>query len=155
MAVNCSWKGSIRPPPGEVSNPHGLHESLKVVTLGQLELAAHLHRGNLSFVTYSGQSRSSHLSIFGHKFKHTEVTGGGNEKSSFETHLVSHIALMEDLKQSEKEMFVKMLTASFQSAWERLSMFETISALLELSVETSCWTKSAVPVVTKWAVPAV
>ena len=155
MAVNCSWKGSIRPPPGEVSNPHGLHESLKVVTLGQLELAAHLHRGNLSFVTYSGQSRSSHLSIFGHKFKHTEVTGGGKwEKLLW--NLVSHIALMEDLKQSEKEMFLKMLTASFQSAWERLSMFETISALLELSVETSCcWTKWAKPVVTKWAVPAV
>ena len=28
--------------PGEVSNPHGLHESLKVLTLGQLELAAYL-----------------------------------------------------------------------------------------------------------------
>ena len=31
------WK-----PPGEISNPHGLHERLKVVTLSQLELATHL-----------------------------------------------------------------------------------------------------------------
>ena len=46
--------------PGEVSNPHGLHESLKVLTLGQLELAAHLKEpchSHPQLITFLGHVR--------------------------------------------------------------------------------------------------